>query len=87
MYFETMYVYSVYHEASNDISKMKENVEFTAYIRFVPNIVYKFIYQTLFIFSVVCVAQCLLFCVVLCRSLFVFSVVYVAHNTTQNTKH
>jgi hypothetical protein len=30
MYFETMYVYSVYHEASNDISKMKENVEFTA---------------------------------------------------------
>ena len=30
------------------------------------------------IFSVVCVAQCLVFCVVLCRSLFVFSVVRVA---------
>jgi lipopolysaccharide/colanic/teichoic acid biosynthesis glycosyltransferase len=32
----------------------------------------------LFVFSVVCVAQCLVFCIVLCRSLFVFSVVCVA---------
>jgi hypothetical protein len=29
--------------------------------------------RSLFVFSVVCVAQCLVFCVVLCRSLFVFS--------------
>jgi hypothetical protein len=33
---------------------------------------------SLFVFSVVCVAQCLVFCVMLCRSLFVFSVVCVA---------
>ena len=34
--------------------------------------------RSLFVFSVVCVAQCLVFCVVFCRSLFVFSVVCVA---------
>ena len=34
--------------------------------------------RSLFVFSVVCVAQCLVFCVVFFRSLFVFSVVCVA---------
>ena len=34
--------------------------------------------KSLFVFSEVCVAQCLVFCVVLCRSLFVFSGVCVA---------
>ena len=37
--------------------------------------------RSLFVFSVVCVAQCLVFCVVLCISLFVFSKVCVARRS------